>query len=117
MLLTSNFEVERCLITYTDWWQPTTGSLLHVKAARRASGPSDGLHPGLLETLEERAELCRRVCRLEDRDRELLFLWYVQQLDEEDIAQALRISRRHFFRLRAQAVRAIVKMGEPEEAA
>lgn len=116
-MLNSPDAVARRLVTYLDWWQPMTGSILQVGTARRAKGLSDGLRPGLLETLDERAELCRRVWRLGERDRVLLFLWYVQQLDVEDITQALGISRRHFFRLRAQAIRAIVKMGEPEEAA
>lgn len=116
-VLTSNYEVEHCLVTYTDWWQPTTGSLLQVKAARRASGTSDGMRPGLLETLEERAELGRRVWQLRETDRHLLLLWYVQQLDTEDIAQILGISRRQCFRRRTRAIRKIVELGEPEQAA
>jgi DNA-directed RNA polymerase specialized sigma subunit len=76
----------------------------------------DGLRTGLLESLDVRAELCRRVSKLEDRDRDLLFLWYVVQLVAEDIAKALGISRRQCFRRRARAIRRIVELGETEAA-
>jgi DNA-directed RNA polymerase specialized sigma subunit len=52
------------------------------------------------------------VLRLGDRDRKLLLLWYVKQLAVEDIARALRISRRQCFRRRAHAIRKIVELGD-----
>lgn len=109
---TTNYEVIRGLITYTDWWQPYTAYLIPVGAARRASTPTDGIRPGLLDTLDERAELCRRMRFVGDRQRLVLFLWYVQQLPVEDIARAVGVSRRHCFRLRASAVRKIVELGD-----
>ncbi len=54
---------------------------------------------------------------LEDRDRRLLFLWYVRQLPVTEIAGALRISRRHCFRLRSQAIRRLVEFGDSDRAA
>ena len=51
--------------------------------------------------------------RLKDRDRTLLFLWYVRQLAVTDIAKSIHTSRRHCFRLRAAAIREIVELGEP----
>ncbi len=107
----------RCLLTYSDWAQPATGSIIQVGAARRANGAGDGFRQGLIETLDEREELRRRVWRLEDRARRVLFLWYMQQLEVQDIARAVRVSRRHVFRLRSQAVQRIVELGEPERAA
>jgi DNA-directed RNA polymerase specialized sigma24 family protein len=110
-------EVIWALLTYTDWWQPATASIIQVGAARRGNSLPEGLRPGLLETLDERTELSRRVRMLGDRDRRVLFLWYVRQLEVRDIARDLRISRRQCFRLRANAVREIVKLGEPDEPA
>jgi DNA-directed RNA polymerase specialized sigma24 family protein len=112
-LLVSSAEVTRCLLTYSDWWQPATASVFPVGSARRSGRASDGLHPGLLETLDERTELCRRMSTLAERDRRLLFLWYVSQLEAGEIARALRISRRQLFRLRARAIRKIVDAGDP----
>jgi DNA-directed RNA polymerase specialized sigma24 family protein len=109
--------VIRALLRYTDWWQPATSSVIQVGAARRKSALSDGIPLGLLGTLDERSELCRRMQELSDRDRRVLFLWYVQQLDAADIARELRISRRQCFRRRATAIRKIVELGEPDKAA
>lgn len=112
-MLDSFPEVVRCLVTYTDWVQPITTSILQVAHARREKSLPDGFRSGLLETLDERSELCRRMWLLSDRDRHLLFLWYVEQMTVEEIARVLRISRRQCFRRRAKAIQEIIAMGEP----
>lgn len=115
--LASPMSVVRGLVTYTDWWQPSTGSVMPVGAARRGSAVSDGLAPGLLESLDERIELSRRMRAMDDRDRRLLFLWYVRQLSATEIARELGISRRHCFRLRSEAIRRLVELGDSDRAA
>jgi DNA-directed RNA polymerase specialized sigma24 family protein len=107
--------VIRCLITYTDWWQPDTTSVLQVAVSRSQS--HEGFRAGLIDTLDERAEICRRMEHLTDRDRHLLFLWYVEQRPTEEIARLLGISRRQCFRRKARAIRTLVQLGEPDQAA
>lgn len=116
-LLTHPAGVVFALLRYTDWWQPGTSSVIQVGAARRNLSHSDGIPLGLLGTLDERAELCRRMQQLSEAERSVLFLWYVRQLAVEDIAKELRISRRQCFRRRASAIRKIVELGEPRRAA
>lgn len=70
------------------------------------------MRAGLLESLDERSELRRRVDRLEDRERKLLFLWYVTELPVEEIARAVGVSRRHCFRVRSATIHKIVEMAE-----
>jgi DNA-directed RNA polymerase specialized sigma subunit len=108
-------QVIRSLVRYTDWWQPATASVYRILGKRSATG--DGIPAGLLDTLDERTELCRRMALLSDRDRALLFLWYVKQDEVRDIARALKISRRQCFRVRANAIRALINAGDPERAA
>jgi Sigma-70, region 4 len=110
-------QVIRCLLTYTDWWQPNTTSVYCVGGPGRDRMLADGIRPGLLEHLDERAELCQRMQKLSDRDRRLLFLWYLDQRPVEEIAEALGISRRQCFRRRRQAIQAIVEAGETDRAA
>jgi len=112
--LDSPKDVVRGLVTYTDWWQPGTTSVLQVGPARRTKGYTDGIPSGLLGSLDERAELCRRMQHVAARDRLLLFLWYVKQLSVDEIAPIVKISRRQCFRRRAAAINEIVKLGERE---
>ena len=114
-MLDSAPDVVRCVLTYTDWWQPTTGSVL-VGAGRRHSSGWDGLRPGLIETLDERSELSRRMAGVDEVDRRILFLWYVEQLPPNDIARAVGVSRRQCYRRRAETIRLIVQLGEPQDA-
>jgi hypothetical protein len=117
-VLAKHGEVIRALLTYTDWWQPSSSSVLQVGALRRTgNGYGDGIPSGLIATIDVREELRRRMGCLDERDRTILFLWYVRQLAVGDIAKAIRTSRRHCFRLRAAAIHKIVQLGEPEEAA
>jgi DNA-directed RNA polymerase specialized sigma24 family protein len=116
-MLSTREEVARALLTYTEWWHAPSTSILQVGAARRSKEFADGFRPGLLDTLEERTELSRRFWMLDVRDRQILFLWYVQQRPAEEISRAVGISRRHFFRCRSRALDAIVDLGEPQQAA
>ncbi|MGH2791288.1 MAG: DUF1492 domain-containing protein [Actinomycetota bacterium] len=85
---------------------------MKVGAARLDKNISDGLNPGVLETIDERAELCRRTARLEERERLALFLFYVKQLHIDDVADRLGVSRRHFFRVKADALRRITDVDQ-----
>jgi DNA-directed RNA polymerase specialized sigma subunit len=115
-MLDSREQVIRCLVTYADWWQPATSSVLKVAQARPDKNFGDGLRAGLLDTLEERSELCRRTALLSKDNRQLLFLWYVKQLHVDDIAGTLGISRRHCFRRKNQAIKRLIELGNPEAA-
>jgi hypothetical protein len=101
-------DVIRALVTFTDWWQPFTSSVLQVGGARRSSGFGDGIRDGLLDTIGERSELSRRIRDLNERDRRILFLWYVRELPADEVAKEVGISRRHCFRRRSAALRALV---------
>lgn len=114
-LLQTPEDVIRCLVTYTDWWQPDTTSVLQVAVSR--TGAHEGFRMGLIETLDDRSEICRRMEHLDGRDRHLLFLWYVEQRPTEEIARAIGISRRQCFRRKARAIRTLVDLGEPVRAA
>jgi hypothetical protein len=110
-VLDSPDEVVRALLTYTDWWQPNSSSIFRV--GRRGGYVADGVRPGLFDSLPVRDELCRRMQEVPDRDRRLLYLWYLKQLDAHEIARELKISRRQCFRRRAAAVRLLVDLGDP----
>ena len=115
-LLSDPHAVTRCLVTYPDCLQPSTGSVLSFSGLKRKDR-GDGLRAELTNGLELRAELNRRMQLLEERDRQLLFLWYVRHLHVDEIADHLGVSRRQCFRRRASAIRTIVEAGKPQAAA
>ena len=110
-MLDTHDEIVRTLLTYTDWWQPTTASIYRV--GKRGGYATDGIRQGLYDSLPVRDELCRRMQEVPERDRHLLYLWYLKQLPAHEIARALHISRRQCFRRRAAAVRLLVDLGDP----
>lgn len=111
-MFASTQDVIRSLLRYTDWWQPATSSIIQVGMARRGSDLHDGIRDGLLDTIDERTELCRRMQQAPELDRQILFLWYVKQLSAHEIARAVGISRRQCFRRRASAIKGLV---DPDE--
>ena len=104
----------RSLLTYTDAWQPSTSSIYQLAGAGRDRRLEDGIRAGLLERLDERSELCRRMHELPDRDRQVLILWYVRHLSAEEIAAELGISRRQCFRRRALSIQALIEPRQEE---
>ena len=116
-MLDSTRDVIRCLVTYPDWWQPSSASILLVGSARRDKNLRDGLNPGVVETIEERAELARRMQLISELDRQLLLLWYVKQLHVDDVSKVLGISRRQCFRRKAKSIKSIIDQGKAEAAA
>ncbi len=121
MLLCTADDIVRCLVSYVDWWQPSSASTLQIVAVRRRREIAEGIRPdgfraGLLESLDERTELRWRMQFLADRDRQLLFLWYVAQLPVEDIATTFGLSRRQCFRRKAGAIKTLVDAGQADAA-
>ncbi len=68
---------------------------------------TDPFLPGFLSDLDERLELTRRLKRLPDRERLLLFLWYIEGAPVTSISGTLGLSRAHCYRLRNQALRTL----------
>jgi hypothetical protein len=111
--------VERALSRYTDCLQPRTGSVTALGGAGGRSGGSGGsgspFHPALLEDLEEREELRRRIAWLSDEEALVIFRWYIEGAKPEAIAAGLGRSPRHVYRRRSSAVAAIVALGRRDD--
>lgn len=92
---------------YRDVFEPKTTSLLLV--SRQPFDPSQGpFRSGFIARLDEREELRRRMAeRLAERERKLLFLWYVVELRPGEIARRIHVSRVHCYRLRKDALSAL----------
>jgi hypothetical protein len=115
-MLDSFASVERALARYTDPLQPCSGSISAVPKAR-FGGDRFPFHPAVLEGLEERAELRRRMAWLEDEEVLVLVRWYVEGARPDIIARHLGRSVRHVYRYRAAAIERLVALGTAGELA
>lgn len=101
-------EVIAALKRYREAFDPKTTSIIMCR--------KDGFDPlvepfraGFLSRIEEREELQRRMrMALTERERTLLWLWYIVDLPICRIAREVDISRRHCYRLRDKALSSLV---------
>ena len=96
-------DVIHALVRYEDVFDPKSSSIL-IANGGHGGFDREPFRGNLLTRLEERAELRRRLARLGDRERELLYLWYVASWPAVKIARRLGISRVHCYRLRKRAL-------------
>lgn len=81
-----------------------TGSLLRPAQRRSGRDPFTG---SLAARLDDRSELAAAFQVLHERERLLLYLWYIEDRPVEEIAARLGVSRGHCYRLRASALAAL----------
>jgi hypothetical protein len=112
-MLSTFHSVERALTRYTDCLQPRTGSVTTLGGGK-GSGPASPFHPALLDGLEERSELARRMAWLDREEAVVLFRWYVEGAKPTVIATALGRSLRHVYRRRSSGIDAIVALGRAD---
>jgi hypothetical protein len=105
--------VERALARYTDAFQPRTSSVSSL--SRGSGGDHFPFHPSLLDGMDDRAELRRRMQWLDAEECLILVRWYVEGARPEVIAGALRRSVRHVYRRRVSAIERIVALGAADE--
>jgi hypothetical protein len=115
-MLDTFVSVERALSRYTDCLQPRSGSVTALcRGGSGGAGSGSPFHPALLDNLEEREELRRRIAWLSDEEAVVIFRWYVEGAKPEVIAAGLGRSPRHVYRRRSSAVAAIVALGRRED--
>jgi len=105
---TSHDQVIEALRRLPAYYDPRTASVIRLPRGGSGDLHSAGFRPGFIATFEERAELLRRLRRLDERARTLLVLWFVEDRSAPDIARRLNVSRVHCYRLRERALRAML---------
>jgi hypothetical protein len=113
-MLATFASVEHALSHYTDCFQPRTGSVTSLGGGK-GSGGGHPFHPALLEDLEERTELGRRMAWLEREEAVVLLRWYVEGARPDAIAAGLARSLRHVYRRRTSAIAALVALGRSDD--
>jgi DNA-directed RNA polymerase specialized sigma24 family protein len=101
-------DISAALAASADCYQSPSTSVL--RTSRRGRDPHRGpFRPGFLDGLETRTELNRLLAHLDERARQLLLLWFVHERPVTVIADMLRISRMHCYRLRDRALQQMLE--------
>jgi len=106
--------IERALRHYADAVQARSTSIMACSSSG-GGGDRFPFHPSLLDSLDERTELRRRMVWLEPEEREVLVGWYVSGLGPHTVAARMNRSVRHVYRLRRSAIEYLVSMSTAGE--
>jgi RNA polymerase sigma factor (sigma-70 family) len=114
-LLRQRSDVTRALSRLFVRVPAKSGSVIFVSGRAGKAARSGDRGYGFIGHFEEQEELTRRLRRLGERDRLLLFLWYVEEWAVSEIAERLGISRVHCYRLRDRALDKLTEPGGTSE--
>jgi len=113
----TNGEVVGALKAFADFYQPrATGSII----SGQGRGPQFGGDPfrgGFIDSLDARTTLLKRLAVLDERDRNVVMLWYVNDVPVKDICTKLGVSRATLYRMRDRALQQMVECGAIREEA
>lgn len=110
-MFTTAGDVVRALKAYRDYYDPRSRSVLPTSRSSRDID-ADPFGRGFLDSIEKRTELLCRLSTLDERERNILMLWYVLDLPVKDVCERLSLSRSHAYRLRD---RALLELLDPME--
>ena len=96
-------QVARALKGFGDYYHPKSSGIL-LATNRTTDVDADPFRRGFLDNLEARTELLRRLSSLDERERAVVMLWYVEDLPVRDICEQLAMSRSACYRLRDRAL-------------
>lgn len=99
-------DVVRALQRCRDCFDPRTTSLMIVGDVKNPH--RDPFGRGFISGFEERAEVQRRLARLDDRSRALMIMWHVFGYPVAQIARKLGLSRVHCYRLERAALEIMI---------
>lgn len=101
-------EVAGALKAFGDFYHPKTNSILMTSGSPR-DPHGDPFRRGFIDSLEIRTELLRRLAKLEERDRNLVMLWYVSDVPAAELCGRIGVSRATLYRMRDRALQQMVE--------
>lgn len=112
-MFTHHSQIVRALERVGDYSAPKSTSLMVLSGG---SDPhADPFRSGFLSTMDERHEVIRRLRLLDSRAQQLLLLWHVANHPVTEIAKQLKMSRVHCYRVRKQALEAMLAFDATNE--
>lgn len=96
-------DIISALKRFRDVYDPRTASFM-LAGGGGGDPHAEPFRKGFIAHFDERAELTRRLRRLDDRARRLILLWHVEGRPVTHIAKLIGVSRVHCYRLSRRAL-------------
>ena len=103
MLKTSK-EIIQTLMTLNDYYHIRSNHVIAGKAKAKDPSQREPFAPGFLSSIDCRKEILKGLKELDNRQRQILVLYYSFSKAPDDIAKNLNMSVRHLYRLKKKAL-------------
>ena len=110
MVQYSHDEIIHMLKKLNDFYCLKSGSIIRPQQEKVVN--REPFIGGFLGSVDKRAEVARRLKKLERRQREILLLFYTFGKPVGFISKRFKISQRHFYRLKKKALDDLIDMDE-----
>lgn len=100
----SSKEIIQILMTLNDYYHIKSNYVIAGKAKTRDPSQREPFAPGFLSSIDCRKEILKGLKEMNNRQRQILVLYYSFSKSPDDIAKILNISVRHLYRLKKKAL-------------
>ena len=91
-------------MTLEDYYYLKSNCVIVGKAKKRDPSRREPFAPGFLSSIDRKKEILKGLKKLDNRQRQILLLYYSLSKAPNDIAKILDISVRHLYRLKKKAL-------------
>ncbi len=97
-------EIIQILTTLNDYYHLKSNYVIVGKAKTKDPARREPFAPGFLSSIDCKKEILKRLKEMDNRQRQILLLYYSFSKSPDDIVKILNISVRHFYRLKKKAL-------------
>ncbi len=98
------YKIIKLLQILNDYYHIRSNSIVTIGSSRKNFHQYSPFRKGFLSSIDERTEIIKRLNRLEGRKKYILLRYYTFSKPISEISNQLKISQRHFYRLKKDAL-------------
>ena len=91
-------------MTLNDYYHLKSNYVIVGKAKTKDPARREPFAPGFLSSIDCKKEILKRLKEMDNRQRQILILYYSFSKSPDDIVKILNISVRHLYRLKKKAL-------------
>ncbi len=97
-------EIIQILMTLNDYYHIRSNYVIVGKAKTKDPSKREPFAPGFLSSIDCKREVLKGLKEMDNRQKQILLLYYSFSKPPDDIAKTLDISVRHLYRLKKKAL-------------